>query len=233
MEGRSVLLVDIDPQGNATAGLGFSPREEERGTYDALMGLAPLAEVTQSTMVAGLDIATSDARLFGAEVELVPMMARETVLRRALENLDRGYEFILIDCPPSLGLLTVNALTASQTILIPMQCEYYALEGLANLMNTIRVVRERLNPGLEVEGILLTMYDGRLNLSKQVREEIGDVFGSRVYNTLVARNVRLSEAPSFGKPVYLYDPNSRGAQNYRELTIEFLAAQKDGAGEVV
>ncbi len=233
MEGRSVLLIDIDPQGNATAGLGFSPREEERGIYDALMGLAPLAEVAQSTMVAGLDIVTSDARLLGAEVELVPMMARETVLRRALENLDRGYEFILIDCPPSLGLLTVNALTASQTILIPMQCEYYALEGLANLMNTIKVVRERLNPGLEVEGILLTMYDGRLNLSKQVREEIGDVFGSRVYNTLVARNVRLSEAPSFGKPVYLYDPNSRGAQNYRELTIEFLAAQRDGAGEVV
>ena len=155
------------------------------------------------------------------------------VLRRALENLDRGYEYIQIDCPPSLGLLTVNALTASQTILIPMQCEYYALEGLANLMNTIRVVRERLNPGLEVEGILLTMYYGRLNLSKQVREEIGGVFGSRVYSTLVARNVRLSEAPSFGKPVYLYDPNSRGAQNYRELTIEFLAAQKDGAGEGV
>lgn len=231
MEGRSVLLVDIDPQGNATAGLGFSPREEGRGTYDVLLGDTPLGEVTQPTMVAGLDIVTSDVRLFGAEVELVAMIARETVLRRALEKLGLGYEFILIDCPPSLGLLTVNALTASRSILIPMQCEYYALEGLANLMNTIKLVRERLNPGLEVEGILLTMYDGRLNLSKQVRDEISDVFGSQVYRTLVTRNVRLSEAPSFGKPIYLYDPSSRGAQNYRELTIEFLAAQKDGVGE--
>jgi chromosome partitioning protein len=233
MEGKSALLIDIDPQGNASSGLGFSPREEAPGIYDVLLEEAALEQVIRPTAVAGLDIVTSDARLFGAEVELVPLISRETVLRRALEKLDRGYEFILMDCPPSLGLLTLNALTASHSIIIPMQCEYYALEGLASLMTTIKLVRERLNPSLEIEGILLTMYDGRLNLSKQVRDEIGDVFGSRVFRTLVSRNVRLSETASFGKPIYLYDPNSRGAQNYHELTIEFLAVQKDGSGEIL
>lgn len=227
MEGKSVLIIDIDPQGNTSSGLGFSPREEALGIYDVLLEETPFAETAQSTLVSGLDIVTSDTRLLGAEVELVPKVARETILRRALDRLDGGYDFIFVDCPPSLGLLTVNALTAANTIIIPMQCEYYALEGLASLMNTIKLVRERLNPNLEIEGILLTMYDGRLNLSKQVRDEIKDVFGSRVFNTLIARNVRLSEAPSFGKPIFLYDANSRGAQNYRELTNEFLAAQTE------
>jgi chromosome partitioning protein len=233
MDGKSVLLIDIDPQGNASSGLGFSPREEAAGTYDILMDDVPLSTVVRPTMVAGLDMVTSDVRLLGAEVELVSMMARETVLKRAIEKLDRGYEFIFVDCPPSLGLLTLNALTASDSIIIPMQCEYYALEGLTSLMSTVKLIRERLNPGLEIEGILLTMYDGRLNLSKQVRDEIGEVFGSRVFRTLVSRNVRLSEAPSFGKPVYLYDPNSRGAQNYRELTMEFLSGQNERIREAV
>ena len=225
LEGYRALIVDTDPQGNATTGLGFSSAASDPGIYDILIGEAPANEVIRKTQVKRLDIITADTRLHGAEIELVPRIAREKILATALEGLTGDYDFVIIDCPPSLGLLTLNALAAASSIIVPMQCEYFALEGLAHLMKTVRLVQKAVNPGLEIEGIVLTMYDGRLNLSKQVADEIAQVFGSRVYRTMVARNVRLSEAPSYGQPVYLYDASSKGAQNYRDLTLEFLSAQ--------
>ncbi len=225
MEGHPTLLVDMDPQGNATTGLGFSSSSSDPGIYDLLINEAPVRDVIRKTLVEGLDIITADTRLHGAEIELVPRIAREKILAQALSLLDNTYRFVIIDCPPSLGLLTLNALASATSIIVPMQCEYFALEGLAHLMKTVKLVQKHVNPRLEIEGIVLTMYDGRLNLSKQVADEIAQVFGSRVYKTMIARNVRLSEAPSYGQPVYLYDPSSRGAQNYRELTLEFLEAQ--------
>jgi chromosome partitioning protein len=225
MEGHRTLMIDLDPQHNATAGLGLTASEQRPGVYDLLINDFPVAEVLRRTPYDNLDIIACDPRLHGAEIELVSKLAREHILREALKTLDNNYEFVFCDCPPSLGLLTLNALTAADAILVPMQCEYFALEGLAQLMKTIKLVQKHLNPQLEIEGIVLTMFDGRLNLSKQVAEEISQVFGSRVYKTTVARNVRLSEAPSYGQPVYVYDPSSRGAQNYRELTREFLNAQ--------
>lgn len=233
MEGHTSLLVDMDPQGNASAGLGFSPAIESMGIYDLLINGNPLSEVIRKTAVGNLDLIAADSRLHGAEIELVPKLAREKILAEALGTLENEYEYVVLDCPPSLGLLTVNSLAAANAIIVPMQCEYYALEGLAHLMKTVKLVQKHINPGLEIEGIVLTMYDGRLNLSKQVADEIAQVFGSRVYKTMIARNVRLSEAPSFGQPVYLYDGASRGAQNYRDLTIEFLVAQGDTAREAV
>lgn len=225
LEGYRALLVDTDPQGNATTGLGFSSASSAPGIYDLLVNDAPAKDVIRKTQVDRLDIISADTRLHGAEIELVPRIAREKILAQALNSLNNNYEFMVIDCPPSLGLLTLNALAAATSIIVPMQCEYFALEGLAHLMKTVKLIQKHVNPHLEIEGIVLTMYDGRLNLSKQVADEIAAVFGSRVYKTMVARNVRLSEAPSFGQPVYLYDPTSRGAQNYRELTQEFLTAQ--------
>ncbi len=225
LEGHRTLIVDIDPQGNATTGLGFSSSSSDPGIYDLLINDAPVRDVIRSTQVENLDILSADTRLHGAEIELVPRIAREKILFNALSALDDTYKFVIIDCPPSLGLLTLNALASATSIIVPMQCEYFALEGLAHLMKTVKLVQKHVNPNLEIEGIVLTMFDGRLNLSKQVADEISQVFGSRVYKTMIARNVRLSEAPSYGLPVYLYDPSSRGAQNYRELTIEFLAAQ--------
>jgi chromosome partitioning protein len=233
LEGHPSLLVDMDPQGNASAGLGFSPAIESVGIYDLLINGTPLPDVIRKTAVTGLDLIAADTRLHGAEIELVPRLARERILAEAFSNLGNEYEYVVLDCPPSLGLLTVNSLASANSIIVPMQCEYYALEGLAHLMKTVKLVQKHLNTGLEIEGIVLTMYDGRLNLSKQVADEIAQVFGSRVYKTMIARNVRLSEAPSFGQPVYLYDAASRGAQNYRELTIEFLVAQGDTAREAV
>lgn len=225
LEGYRTLLIDMDPQYNATAGLGLTASENRPGVYDLLINEFPVHEVIRKTAYERLDVVASDPRLHGAEIELVSKIARERILADALRHLSDAYSFVLMDCPPSLGLLTLNALTAATSLIVPMQCEYFALEGLAHLMKTVKLVQKHLNPGLEIEGIVLTMYDGRLNLSRQVADEISQVFSSRVYKTTVSRNVRLSEAPSFGQPVYQYDPASRGSQNYRDLTREFLIQQ--------
>ncbi|HEY3295903.1 MAG TPA: ParA family protein [bacterium] len=225
LEGHRTLLVDIDPQNNATAGVGIAASEDRPGIYDLLINDAAAKDVITRTTIEGLDLVAADARLHGAEIELVEKPNREHILANAMKSLDDGYSFVFFDCPPSLGLLTLNALTAAHSIIVPMQCEYFALEGLAHLMKTVKLVQKQLNPPLEIEGIVLTMFDGRLNLSKQVADEIAQVFGNRVYKTAIARNVRLSEAPSYGQPVYVYDTASRGAQNYRDLTREFLTSQ--------
>lgn len=233
LEGHRSLLVDMDPQANATTGLGLSAVGDLPGIYDLLINDTPANDVVRKSSIANLDVIGADERLHGAEIELVSRIARERILSEALDRLTNKYRYVFLDCPPSLGLLTLNALTSATTIIVPMQCEYFALEGLAHLMKTVKLVQKHLNPALEIEGVILTMFDGRLNLSKQVADEIAQVFGSRVYKTLIARNVRLSEAPSFGQPVYLYDPTSRGAQNYRELTLEFLAAQSTAPRKVI
>jgi len=221
-ESRRVLIVDIDPQANATSGLGLNGNDQKNTIYEVLIGHAELAEAVLPTALANLDVAVSGQRLSGAEVELVGMMARETRLRQAVSKVRDQYDYILVDSPPSLGLLTVNALTASDSVLIPLQCEYLALEGLTQLIGAIRLVQDHLNRGLRIEGVLLTMYDSRLNLSQQVAEEARKFFSERVYRTVIPRNVRLSEAPSFGKPKVLYDPHSTGAESYRDLAQEVL-----------
>lgn len=221
-EGKRVLLIDIDPQGNATSGVGISLNPLERTVYEVLIDRAPPAQAIRQTGIEGLDILPSDSRLAGAEVELVPASRREHVLRDAIETTTGRYHFTFLDCPPSLGLLTLNALTAADSVLVPIQCEYYALEGLGRLLETIDRVKESLNPRLELEGILLTMFDSRLNLSLQVAEEARHYFGQKVYQTQIPRNVRLSEAPSFGKPVLEYDPHCIGAASYVSLAKEIL-----------
>src|SRR4249919_1134165 len=221
-ESRRVLLVDIDPQGNASSGLGVNGNDQRLTIYEVLIGQTDVKSAVQSTALANLDLLPAGQRLSGAEVELVGMMAREGRLRGLIEKVREDYDFILIDSPPSLGLLTVNALTASDSVLIPLQCEYLALEGLTQLIGSIRLVQDHLNPGLRIEGVLLTMFDARLNLSQQVAEEARKFFAERVYKTMIPRNVRLSEAPSFGKPIVLYDPHSSGAESYRELAKEVL-----------
>lgn len=221
---HSTLLIDLDPQANASSAYGVV--DPARHVYDALLGEASLAEVVIQTEVDYLGIVPAGKDLIGAEVELVSSEQRETQLRQAIESVRDQYAFILVDCPPSLGLLTLNALTAADSILIPMQCEYYALEGLARLLETTDLVRAELNPGLELEGILLTMVDMRNNLSRQVEGEVRGHFGDRVYRTRIPRNVRLSEAPSHGKPILLYDIHSRGAVAYLKLTEEILDRRK-------
>jgi chromosome partitioning protein len=221
-EDRRVLIVDVDPQGNASSGLGINGNNQRVGVYEALIGHVDTSQAIVPTSLAGLDILTSGQRLSGAEVELVGMMARETKLKGFIATLRDQYDFILLDCPPSLGLLTVNALTAADSVLIPLQCEYLALEGLTQLIAAIRLVQDHLNPALRIEGVLLTMYDMRLNLAQQVVVEARKFFSDRVYKTMIPRNVRLSEAPSFGKPIVLYDPHSIGAERYRELALEVL-----------
>jgi chromosome partitioning protein len=221
-QNKKVLLVDMDPQGNAGSGLGFFPSSEERTTYDLIIGAANPSEVIQNTEIPGLDVIPSNQDLTGAEVELVGMMARETRLKSAIAPVVDQYDIILLDCPPSLMLLTVNALTAADSVLIPLQCEYYAMEGLAQLRHTIDLVKNSLNDKLELEGILLTMFDTRNNLSHQVVTEVRTHFPTKVYETVVPRNVRLSEAPSHSKPAILYDVASRGAQAYLALADEMI-----------
>lgn len=221
-EGRRSLLIDIDPQGNATSGLGVNGNDSHLTIYEALLGQNELRESVVPTALANMDLIAAGQRLSGAEVELVGMMARETRLKNSLAALRDEYDFVLVDGPPSLGLLTVNALTAADSVLIPLQCEYLALEGLTQLIGAIRLVQDHLNPSLRIEGVLLTMFDARLNLSQQVADEARKFFAERVYKTVIPRNVRLSEAPSFGKPIVLYDPHSSGADSYRDLAREVI-----------
>ncbi len=220
--GRRVLLVDIDPQGNATMGSGVDKRALARTVYQALLGLGELSGIRTRAERGGYDLVPANRELAGAEVELVDLPSRETRLRSALERVAADYDYILIDCPPSLSLLTVNALVAAQRVLIPMQCEYYALEGLSDLVGTIKRVRANLNPALDIAGLLRTMYDPRNTLSQQVSSELEAHFGDKVFRTLVPRNVRLAEAPSYGVPAVLWDPSSKGAQAYIALAGELL-----------
>lgn len=220
--GHTVLLVDIDPQGNATSGLGVLRKRLRVCIYDMLInGLQPQQVITQ-TRIKGLHLIPATIQLAGAEVELVTQEYREGALKTALEPVRDSYNYIIIDCPPSLGLLTLNALVAADSVLVPLQCEYYALEGLSQLMDTVQLVRKRLNPRLKLEGIVFTMFDGRTNLSIQVVDEVKKHFRKEVYRTIIPRNIRLSEAPSHGKPIMLYDPRSRGAEVYAELAREVL-----------
>lgn len=220
---KAVLLVDLDPQGNATTGLGQSKAGVYPTTYHVIVGGEALDAAIRDTAVPNLFLVPADIDLVGAEVELVGMPGREFKLREALRSCHRPFVYILLDCPPSLGLLTLNALTAAATALVPLQCEYYALEGLAQLLKTIKLVKERLNPQLEMEGIVLTMFDGRTSLAGQVRDEVHQFFKGQIFQTMIPRNVRLSEAPSYGKPVLLYDLRSTGALAYLELAKEVLA----------
>jgi chromosome partitioning protein len=219
---KRVLVIDFDPQANTTSGMGYDSRSLERSVYDAIIGSATLSDVINSTEIEFLKLAPSSIDLVGAEVELVDQENRESRLRTVLSAESDSYDYVFIDCPPSLGLLTLNALVAAQSILIPIQCEFYALEGLGQLLRTIELVRSNLNRQLSIEGILLTMYDSRLNLSRQVADEARRHFDGQVFNTVIHRNVRLSEAPSFGKPIVFYDAVSTGAKNYLQLAEEFL-----------
>jgi len=220
---KKTLLIDIDPQANSTSGIGLDKANIETSIYDVLIGHKNMVDIIIPTEISYMSVAPSSISLVGAEVEMVGMMSRERILSQALAPIVDMYDYIIIDCPPSLGLLTVNALTAARSVMIPIQCEYYALEGLGQLLHTIKLVQSNLNPGLEIEGVLLTMYDKRLNLSRQVAEEARKFFDSRVYDTIINRNVRLSEAPSFGKPIILYDILSSGAENYMALTKEVMS----------
>ena len=220
------LLIDMDPQGNATTGVGVSVGTYKNSIYDLIIGKKDVKKTIINTELKYLDIIPSSGKLVGAEVELVNQYAREKFLKEGLDNVLWKYKHIIIDSPPSLGLLTLNVLTACNSIIIPIQCEYYALEGLSQLLNTIRLVQKHLNSDLEIEGILITMYDNRLKLSRQVVEEVKNYFGNKVYSTFIKRNVRLGEAPSHGKPIVLYDAGSTGAQNYMSLVSEILKNNK-------
>lgn len=217
-----VLLIDFDPQANASNGVGVDSRNSDKTVYEVLVNNLPIKEALVATEMPNLQLVPSHINLVGAEIEMVSAEHRETVLKQAISLVKDDFDFIIIDCPPSLGLLTLNALSAADSVLIPVQCEYYALEGLGQLLNTISIVRFRLNPDLDIEGVLLTMYDSRLRLSNQVVEEVRKHFDKKAFKTVISRNVRISEAPSFGKPVILYDALSMGAKNYLELAQELI-----------
>ena len=220
-KGKKVLLIDTDPQGNATSGLGVD-KDSELSTYDLLVADTPATDIIQDTAVKNLKICPSNINLAGAEVQLVSMMSREQRMKEKLDVIKENFDYILIDCPPSLGLITLNAFTASDSVLIPVQCEYYALEGLGQLLSTIELVKKHLNKSLYIEGALLTMYDIRTNLSNQVVKEVKRYFENKVYKNVIPRNVKVSEAPSYGMPISIYDPHSKGAKSYEKFTKEFL-----------
>jgi len=222
LEGYKVLLVDCDPQGNATSGMGVNRKRLKYCLYNLMVDGLGFSQVMTGTRIDGLDLIPSTIQLVGAELELAARSDREQALAKGLTNVKEYYDYILLDCPPSLGLLTLNALTASDSVLIPLQCEYYAMEGLSQLVDTIQLVRKRLHPSLKIEGILFTMFDGRTNLAIQVVDEVKRHFRKEVYQTIIPRNVRLSEAPSHGKPIALYDPRSKGAELYRDLAREVV-----------
>lgn len=222
---KKVLLIDIDPQGNTTSGIGINKADVRYCIYDVIINDVAPEETILETAVKNLSLMPATIQLAGAEIELVPTISREVRLRKALQPLRKQYDYILVDCPPSLGLLTVNALTASDSVLIPIQCEYYALEGLSQLLNTIRLVQKHLNTSLEVEGVLLTMLDARTNLGLQVIEDVKKFFRDKVYHTVIPRNVRLSEAPSHGRPIIYYDPKSKGAETYMDLAKEVVGVE--------
>jgi len=227
VKNKKVLLIDIDPQGNSTSGLGIDKNTVGLSVYDVIINETNIEETLVPTKIKNLMVCPSNINLAGAEVELVSVISRETRLKDALENIKDKFDYIMIDCPPSLGLLTVNSLTAADTILVPIQCEYYALEGLSQLMNTVKLVQKHLNRNLSVEGVVLTMFDARTNLSIQVVDEVKKYFGNKVYRTIIPRNVRLSEAPSYGLPIILYDPKSKGAECYMDLADEVIESTED------
>jgi chromosome partitioning protein len=227
---KKVLLIDIDPQANSTSGMGIDKNNLQNTIYEVLINDVPIKEVILPTTIPFLEMVPSSLRLVGSEVELVNLEGRERKLTSALAPIKDEYSFIMIDTPPSLGLLTINTLTAADSVLIPIQCEYYGLEGLSQLLNTIKLVQQNLNPRLEIEGVVLTMYDVRLNLSKQVAEEAKKFFGGKIYTTVIHRNVRISESPSFGKPIILYDISSTGAENYINLAKEILDHDQNSVG---
>ena len=226
--GKKVLLVDLDPQGNASSGLGIDKDNLDTCMYDVLLNGTDIKTIIQGTMLKKLSVAPSTIQLAGAEVSMVDIVSRETILRKALETVKDDYDFIIIDCAPSLGLLTLNALNAADSVLIPIQCEFYALEGVSQLIKTITIVQQSTNKALEIEGVLLTMFDGRTNLSIQVAEEVKKFFGTNVYKTIIPRNVRLSEAPSYGEPIIIYDPKSKGAAVYSSLAKDVIKEAKKG-----
>lgn len=224
---KKVLLVDMDPQGNATTGVGYEKTKDMLTFYDVITGESTIENVIKQTNIRNLDLLPSNVDLAGAEIDLVQAESREKVLANSLEKVKDNYNYIFIDCPPSLGLITVNALTATNSVIIPIQCEFYALEGLSQLMNTVRLVKQYYNPSIEIEGVILTMKDSRSNLVNQVAAEIKNFFGKKVYETVIPRNVRLAEAPSHGLPIYLYDNRSSGGVAYHDLAREFLRRNKD------
>ncbi|MDA3871387.1 MAG: AAA family ATPase [Candidatus Marinimicrobia bacterium] len=217
-----VLVIDIDPQANASSGLGIDVNKKKNTIYEVLIEDLDIKKVINKTSLHYLDVVPAHPRLVGAEIELVNMIARETKLKSAVKPIEKNYDYIFIDCPPSLNVLTINGFACADTVLIPIQCEYFALEGLTQLLNTIRLIQKSINKKLDIEGIVLTMYDSRLNLSKLVKEEVVQYFGDKVYKTVIDRNVRLGEAPSYGKPIITFDINSSGSQNYMKLAKEFL-----------
>lgn len=225
--GKKVLLIDIDPQGNATSGLG-ALADKDKSIYNVLVDDLDMASTIKPTMIKNLKVCPANINLAGAEIELVSMVSRETRLKNAIESVKDGYDYIFIDCPPSLGLITLNSFTASDSVLVPIQCEYYALEGLGQLINTINLVKKHLNSAIEVEGVVLTMFDSRTNLSAQVGEEVEKYFGNKVFQTIIPRNIRLSEAPSHALPINLYAPESKGADTYQRLAKELIEINEDG-----